>query len=449
VRLRLRSDDQLVALFRLGNEEAFRVIHDRYRARLLAYARQMLAASPAEAEDALQDVFLRAYGALRADDRPVTLRAWLYRVAHNRCIDQLRRPGTVELFDNVRSLTGVGADPIAEVERRDDLRQLVADVSQLPGQQRSALLMRELEGMSYNELAGALSVSVPAVKSLLVRARGGLTEAQLARETPCGDIRTDLITANDRGVRASGRSRRHLRDCKDCRTYRRSLKALQAGDTRLGALLGIGGSSAAAGGGAAASSGALFGGGVAAATATKVAAAVCCVAMFGGGAVEASRQLQQPATHARHSARQRTHAAVLAQAPVIATVSALTRQAATARKRALTVKPHQVGRRPLVPRIPDSAIVAPSQLATMTPQMIADDITGVPRTGGVLAPDVDDDATTTATTPPGESTAGSSSPSTGSSVSGSSTDAPSGSPGLAPQLPGDSGAASTAAQPAP
>ena len=58
--LRLRSDDQLVALFRLGNEDAFDAIHERYRARLFAYARQMLGGSRADAEDALQDVFLRA-----------------------------------------------------------------------------------------------------------------------------------------------------------------------------------------------------------------------------------------------------------------------------------------------------------------------------------------------------------------------------------------------------
>src|SRR5206468_2504868 len=74
---RLRSDEQLVALFRSGDEEAFRAIHDRYRQRLLAYARQMLAGSRADAEDALQDVFVRAYRALRADGRPVSLRAWL------------------------------------------------------------------------------------------------------------------------------------------------------------------------------------------------------------------------------------------------------------------------------------------------------------------------------------------------------------------------------------
>ena len=79
-------------LFRGGSDEAFRVIHDRYRTRLFAYARQMLGGSRADAEDALQDVFVRAYGALRADDRDVSLRAWLYRIAHNRCIDELRRP---------------------------------------------------------------------------------------------------------------------------------------------------------------------------------------------------------------------------------------------------------------------------------------------------------------------------------------------------------------------
>ena len=69
--LRLRSDEQLVALFRAGSDDAFRAIHDRYRARLLAYARQMLHGALGDPEDALQDVFMRAYRALRAHDRPV------------------------------------------------------------------------------------------------------------------------------------------------------------------------------------------------------------------------------------------------------------------------------------------------------------------------------------------------------------------------------------------
>lgn len=398
MRLRLRTDDQLVALFRLGNEEAFRVIHDRYRARLLAYTRQMLAGSAAEAEDALQDVFLRAYGALRADDRPVTLRAWLYRVAHNRCIDQLRRPGTVELFDNLRLVNGTGADPIAEVQRRDDLRRLVADVGELPGQQRSALLMREMEGLTYNELAGALSVSVPAVKSLLVRARTGLTAAQDARDTACGDIRSDLEDAHGHGVRVNGRSRRHLRECSACRDYRRALKVMQPSNNRLAAMLGIGGSGAAAGGGAAASSGAIFGGGVAAATATKVAAAVCCAAVLGGGAVEASHQLQQAATPARPAAPHVALAASDATAPVAAirTVGAVTRQAVAAHGTAVTHRPRPSQQKPVAP--PAGVVGLEPQLAAMAPAL-ATDAPPVPRTGGVLGPD-DDSATTVSATDP-------------------------------------------------
>ena len=93
--LRLRSDEQLVSLFRAGNDEAFRVIHDRYRARLLAYARQMLGSSPADPEDAVQEIFVRAYSHLRSNSRELALRAWLYRIAHNRCVDDLRRPAAV------------------------------------------------------------------------------------------------------------------------------------------------------------------------------------------------------------------------------------------------------------------------------------------------------------------------------------------------------------------
>ena len=229
--LRLRSDEQLVALFRAGDEAAFQAIHDRYRQRLFAYARQMLGGSRQDAEDALQDVFLRAYGALRADSRPVSLRAWLYRVAHNRCIDHLRRPipPAAEVFDMSRRPLH---DPIEESQRREDLRRLVEDVRDLPSQQRSALLMREMDGLSYAELADALDVTIPAVKSLLVRARIGLVEAGEARDTACVEIRESLALAHGRGVRATGLARRHMRECSECRDYRAQLKAVQRQDGR-------------------------------------------------------------------------------------------------------------------------------------------------------------------------------------------------------------------------
>ena len=129
--LRVRSDEQLLALFRSGSEEAFGVIHDRYRQRLFAYSRQMLGGSRQDAEDVMQDVFLRAYSALRADGRPVALRAWLYRVAHNRCIDQLRRggPAPVEITDETSQDL---RDPLAEAEQREELRRLLEDVRSFP-----------------------------------------------------------------------------------------------------------------------------------------------------------------------------------------------------------------------------------------------------------------------------------------------------------------------------
>jgi RNA polymerase sigma factor (sigma-70 family) len=298
--LRLRSDEQLLALFRAGSDEAFSVIHDRYRQRLFAYVRQMLCAGPRQdAEDVLQDVFVRAYGALRADGRHVHLRAWLYRVAHNRCIDHMRRPvpPAADVFEVSRKPLH---DPIEEAQRREDLTQLVQDVGRLPEHQRSALLMREIDGMSYADLAGALDVTVPAVKSLLVRARIGLVEAAEARDADCAEIRHDLTASYDRGVKASGRARRHMRTCEGCREYRTALRGIRrsfAALNPLGAgplamagakLLGFGGAGggAAAGGSAAAGGGAAAAGGVATVSACKVAAVVCTAALTAGGAVE-------------------------------------------------------------------------------------------------------------------------------------------------------------------
>jgi RNA polymerase sigma factor (sigma-70 family) len=300
--LRLRSDEQLLALFRAGSEDAFRAIHDRYRQRLFAYARQMLSpSSRQDAEDVMQDVFVRAYGALRADDREVNVRAWLYRVAHNRCIDHLRRPTppAAEIFEMSRKPLH---DPIVEAQRRDDLARLVEDVARLPEQQRSALLMREIDGMSYADLADALDVTVPAVKSLLVRARVGLVEAAEARDTDCCEIRGDLLDAYDRGVKASGRARKHMRSCAGCTEYRAALRGMRrsfAALTPVGMgplalvanVLGFGGGGAAAGGTAAAGGGAAASGAVAAGgiTATCKVAAVVCTAALASGAVEVNR----------------------------------------------------------------------------------------------------------------------------------------------------------------
>ena len=275
--LRLRPDEQLVSLFRGGSEEAFRAIHDRYRQRMFAYTRQMLTGSAVDAEDAVQEIFVRAYSGLRSSDRQLALRAWLYRIAHNRCIDELRRPQSVATETIPATIPNAGSDPVARLEQRDALKRLIADVQRLPDQQRSALLMRELAGMTYADVAGALGVSVPAVKSLLVRARVGLAQASEARDTACTRIREDLIVSHDRGVRASGLARRHLRDCPHCRQFRSEVRGvsrqLAAFVPALGPVgviakvLGIGG-----GGGAAAGTGAVAGSSATATAAATTAA---------------------------------------------------------------------------------------------------------------------------------------------------------------------------------
>jgi len=389
--LRVRTDEQLVALFRAGNDAAFGVIHDRYRQRLFAYTRQMLAGSRQDAEDALQDVFMRAYSSLRSNDRPLSLRAWLYRVAHNRCIDHLRKPmpQPIDLFDTSRKPLH---DPIAESERREDLQQLIADVRRLPDQQRSALLMREIDGLTYAELGAALGVTLPAVKSLLVRARIGLVEAHEARDTACPEIRLDLAASFDRGVRASGLARRHLRDCPGCLAYRAQLRGVSKGLNALTPagpglasagmkLLGLGGagsaSAASAGGGAAAGSGALVaaGGG----TMAKVAAAVCCAALTAGGAAEVRDVMTKPkasAAGSNHGAAQGPAPQVRGGAPPSAVGSS---QAVVARKRSAAAAAKR-RREPAAP-----AMWAPAPIVASEHGGAADTTTG-----GAAAPDEED-----------------------------------------------------------
>src|SRR4029079_16157343 len=144
------------------------------------------------------------------------------RAPHTRCIDSARRAPAPPLQPD--ELLPGGTDPVVEAERREDLRRLVADLHNLPEQQRSALIIRELEGLSYEELGSALGVTVPAVKSLLVRARSGLAEAAEARDTDCARIREELALAVDRPGRPPRLLRDHLRMCKSCRAHRQALR---------------------------------------------------------------------------------------------------------------------------------------------------------------------------------------------------------------------------------
>jgi RNA polymerase sigma factor (sigma-70 family) len=299
--LKLQGDARLIAMARSGNAGAFETIVDRYQARLLGFCRQMLG-STEDAEDVLQEVFVNAYRAMLADEREINLRPWLYRIARNRCLNHLRKP-TADAQESMDMVPVVEAATTAEkVSNREEFRQLLSDVGKLPETQRSALLLREMDAMSYEEIAAAMETSVPSVKSLLVRARISLAEASQARQLTCGEVRLELAEAAEGLRKVSGPVRRHVRDCEDCADFRsqvRSNDKVMAALAPAGALIalkgfifgklgfgGAGGSASAgatggaAGAGATASAGA---GATAAATATGAGAVSGVGAALGGG----------------------------------------------------------------------------------------------------------------------------------------------------------------------
>ncbi len=175
------ADETLVGLVAAGSDDAFAALDARYRRQLVRFARGFVPGGTADAEDAVQDAMVRAVRALRNGSRPDAVGAWLHRITRNCALDltaSRRRHPVVELADHVHP---PAEDAQTAVERSLGVRGLVADVSQLPVTQRSALVLRELEGRSYADIADELDTTVPAVKSLLVRARQGLKRARDGR----------------------------------------------------------------------------------------------------------------------------------------------------------------------------------------------------------------------------------------------------------------------------
>src|SRR3954464_2645020 len=177
--LNIESDDRLVVLTRRGHEAAFEVLVERYERRLLVFCRNMLRSSE-DARDMVQDVFANAHRAMLQDERPIHVKAWLYKIARNRCLNFLRKPQPdgVDDMDVFEAAVSSAADTAGE---REDLQLLVQDVQALPETQKTALVLREMEALSYEQIADVMDKTVPAVKSLLVRARVGLAEKAIER----------------------------------------------------------------------------------------------------------------------------------------------------------------------------------------------------------------------------------------------------------------------------
>jgi RNA polymerase sigma factor (sigma-70 family) len=355
--LRLQSDERLVALTRRGHHGAFEALVQRYQPRLLAFCRHMLG-SQEDAEDVLQEVFTASFNAIRADDRPINARPWLYRIARNRCLNHLRRPratghDSMDIFERDGGITTADT-----VHRREEFRHIVADVQELPETQRTALLLREIDALSYDQIAEAMDTTVPSVKSLLVRARVALAEAAEGRMLTCEEVRLELGQVAEGIAKSSAPVRRHLKTCERCRSFKGELRKTSralAAIYPIGPLLAIkklwlfklsagGAAGAAAGSGGGAATGAGVAGATAAAAggitasgavsagvstiASKAAAGMAAAVIVTAGAVEVKHATQPPVAPAPQVALAAPVAPVPAPAPV-----KHPRAAATAKKK--------------------------------------------------------------------------------------------------------------------
>jgi RNA polymerase sigma factor (sigma-70 family) len=252
-------DTALARLVAAGNSRAFEVLYERYRDDLYRYSLSILRHAQ-DAEEALQQAMMNAYKALSSGTRDLAVRPWLYRIVHNSAISLIRaRPVAV-------SLTGM--DPVLptsvaeEVETREEIAQLRKDIFALPERQRSALVLRELAGLSYIAIAEAMAVAADDARRLVFEARQSLGEFAAGRELACGEAQATLAGGDGRALRGRKLSA-HLRDCDSCRAFYAAQKsmsgklalvfpilpALAAKQTLAALGLGVaGGASAAAGG---------------------------------------------------------------------------------------------------------------------------------------------------------------------------------------------------------
>ena len=314
--LRIQSDERLVALTRRGNQAAYEALVGRYQARLLAFCRHMLG-SREDAEDVLQEVFAAAFNAMIADERALNVRPWLYRIARNRSLNHLRRVQAIGVDSMDVHLSENGTSAADKVHRREEFRLLVEDVQGLPETQRTALLLREIDALSYDQIAEAMDTTIPSVKSLLVRARVSLAESAQARQLTCDEVRDELGEVAEGLHRMTAPVRRHLRQCDRCSAFRKQLRqtnrALAAvfpvGPllllkklilANLGTTASAGGSAAAAGAGAGAAgagAGSALSAGVGA-VASKAVAGLAAAAIVTAGAVEVDHAAQRrPLAH--------------------------------------------------------------------------------------------------------------------------------------------------------
>ena len=329
------GDESLAHRAAAGNADAFTALYERYYGPLLGYCRSILL-NAEDAHDATQSALENALRALprREPDRP--LKPWLYRIAHNEAINVVRRRQPVAAGVEPDDLLTVPG-PEFDSEQRTRLAQLVDDLRHLPERQRGALVMRELSGLSYAEIALALNVTPEAARRAVFDARSALHDAADGRATECTSVRRCLSDGDRRRLRARG-MRAHLRACDACASFERAMGIRQTdlhvigpwlGGAGLLGVLGIGTGTAKASALAASGGAAAVGGGGLSWTGLPVVikgmAVAALVAGTGTAAVELPKVVHDPAP-----ARAAIGTAASASAPAISPLHDQVREQALA-----------------------------------------------------------------------------------------------------------------------
>ena len=225
-----RTDHELVADVRRGDERAFEALYERYHRRIYAFVLGMVK-DHGRAEDVTQEVFVSALRRMRATERPIAFKPWIYEIAKNACIDAFRRARRAEEVsydaeeglspNDHRRLVVAGATPDAALAAKEELQTLCGAFGGLSDAHHEILVMRELEGLSYREIGDRMGMSRPAVESTLFRARRRLTEeyGELVSGERCQRVQTIIAAAAEGslGARDARRLARHVAHCQPCR----------------------------------------------------------------------------------------------------------------------------------------------------------------------------------------------------------------------------------------
>jgi RNA polymerase sigma factor (sigma-70 family) len=230
------TEHELVAAVRRGDDRAFEVLFSRYERRITAYVAGMVG-DHARAEDITQDVFISALRRMRATDRPIAFKPWIYEIAKNACIDEFRRARRAQevSFEEDDGSTFAAHTvyvhapaPHAAIESKQRLDDLCGAFGGLSESHHRVLVLRELEGLSYTEIGERLGMTRGMVESTLFRARRRLTEEyeELTSGRRCARVQSLIDSGGaDRlaslGIRDRRQLTRHLAHCRPCRRLAR------------------------------------------------------------------------------------------------------------------------------------------------------------------------------------------------------------------------------------